>query len=100
MKMRPQPGLYDYSFFSGGTAGAGAGGAAGVAVGGAGVGVVTGVAVTGAGKVTAPGASCQWPCSGDHTFPGGASPGGCGTPVDCCGAGKVAAGTMDGTAND
>ena len=21
--------------------------------------------------------SCQWPCSGDQTFPGGGSPGGC-----------------------
>ncbi len=59
-----------YSFFSAGTAGgAGGVGTAGVSVGGAGV-------DPGAGNVCATGASCQWPCSADHTFPGGTSPGG------------------------
>ena len=78
--------LINYSFFSAGAAGgAGAGVTAGVTAAGAGAGVVAagagvvpgaGVAVAGAGIVIAMGASCQWPCSTDHTFPGGASPGG------------------------
>ncbi len=41
----------------------------------------TGGAGTGITWVT--GASCQWPCSTDHTFPGGTSPGGCGAGVYC-----------------
>ena len=55
-----------YSFFS-----------AGAAVG-AGLVVTAGITVGGAGAkvVSATGASCQWPCSTDHTFPGGTSPGG------------------------
>lgn len=53
-----------YSCFSAGAAaGAGGGGAAGVIVAGAVIVVTTG-------------ASCQWPCSTDQTFPGGTSPGG------------------------
>ena len=61
-----------YSFFStGAAAGAGGGGAAGVAIGSA-----------GAGGVSATGASCQWPCSTDHTFPAGTSPGGWGAEVN------------------
>ena len=53
-----------YSVFSAGAAsGAGGGGAAGVTGAGAVIVVVTG-------------ASCQWPCSTDQTFPAGTSPGG------------------------
>jgi hypothetical protein len=83
-----------YSFFSaGGTAGGVAGGVA-VGVTGGGVGAVAGV---GAGVVTAPGTtSCQWPCSGDHTFPGGASPGGWGAGVNCC-AGTAGVADRSGT---
>ena len=55
-----------YSFFSAGAAT----GASIVVVGG------FTVAGAGAGIVCATGASCQWPCSTDHTFPGGAKPGG------------------------
>ena len=40
------------------------------------------IAGAGAGGVSATGASCQWPCSTDHTLPGGASPGGCGAGVN------------------
>jgi len=39
-------------------------------------GVVAGAVVADGGVVIATGASCQWPCSTDHTFPGGTSPGG------------------------
>ena len=68
-----------YSFFSGGDSSffsAGAAGAAGVTA--AGISVAVGVV----GMVCATGASCQWPCSTDHTLPGGGSPGGCGAGVN------------------
>jgi hypothetical protein len=70
-----------YSFFSGGAAaGAGVVDAAGVTVAGVDKRVVVGTCAAGAGDVAGivgvTAASCQWPCSTDHTFPGGTSPGG------------------------
>jgi len=77
-------------FFSAGVAGGGgavvtvgvtvtgAGAAAGAVAGAVVVdgGAVAGAVVAAGGVVIATGASCQWPCSTDHTFPGGTSPGG------------------------
>src|SRR5688500_12094399 len=43
-----------------------------------------------------PGSSCQWPCSGDHTLPGGAGPSGGGVSVPggagCMGSGMLPSG--------
>ena len=71
----------NYGFFSDGAAGIVVAGA-GVNVGVAGAAVVLGVVDEGAefGDVT--GASCQCPCSTDHTFPGGGWPGGGGAGVN------------------
>src|SRR5262245_35789187 len=70
-----------YSFFSAGAAaGAGVVVASGATVAGAARRVVGGACAVaagdGAGVVSATGTSCQWPCSTDHTFPGGTGPGG------------------------
>ena len=75
-----------YSFLSAGVEVAAGGGASGVTVPGLDKRVVVGTDVVdaGAGGVSAPGASCQWPCSTDHTFPGGAWPGGWGPGLNCC----------------